>query len=125
RVIDPLQSVTVPVADGGEGTVDAALAAGFTERRTRVTGPTGQRLEASYALHEGTAVIEMAAASGLDLLPGGTRQPLTATSYGTGELISDALAAGATRIVLGVGGSATTDAGAGMLQALGASLRDA
>ena len=125
RVIDPLECVTVPVADGGEGTVDAALAAGFTERRTRVTGPTGQRLEASYALHEGIAVIEMAAASGLDLLPGGTRQPLTATSYGTGELISDALAAGATRIVLGVGGSATTDAGAGMLQALGASLRDA
>ncbi|MHC6178102.1 glycerate kinase [Glutamicibacter sp. X7] len=125
RSIPGVQTSAVPVADGGEGTVDAALDAGFTPRQVTVTGPTGQPLEASYALKDGVAVIEMAAASGLDVLPEGRKAPLTATSYGTGELIKDALDAGATQIVLGVGGSATTDAGAGMLQALGASFRDA
>ncbi|WP_418907794.1 glycerate kinase [Glutamicibacter endophyticus] len=125
RSIPGVQTSAVPVADGGEGTVDAALDAGFTPRQVTVTGPTGQPLQASYALKDGVAVIEMAAASGLDVLPEGRKAPLTATSYGTGELIKDALDAGATQIVLGVGGSATTDAGAGMLQALGASFRDA
>lgn len=122
--IPQLDTVTVPVADGGEGTVDAALAAGFTQVTVAVTGPTGQPVDASYATNGDTAVVEMAAASGLDVLPGGRKEPLTATSYGTGELIKHALQAGATQIVLGVGGSATTDAGAGMLQALGVLLKD-
>lgn len=124
RSIPQLDTVTVPVADGGEGTVDAALAAGFTQVTVAVTGPTGQPVDASYATNGDTAVVEMAAASGLDVLPGGRKEPLTATSYGTGELIKHALQAGATQIVLGVGGSATTDAGAGMLQALGVLLKD-
>ncbi|GAB2518988.1 glycerate kinase [Paramicrobacterium agarici] len=116
---------TVPVADGGEGTVDAALAVGFTERRVSVTGPTGESVAARFAVNGGEAVIEMAAASGLDVLPDGTPAPLTATSRGTGELIAAALDAGSTRIVIGVGGSANTDGGAGVLAGLGARLLDA
>ncbi|MBW1640513.1 glycerate kinase [Microbacterium resistens] len=115
----------VPVADGGEGTVDAALAAGFEEVRVTVTGPTGRPVEARFAVRGEQAVIEMAAASGLDLLPGGVKDPLGATSRGTGELILAALDRGCTFLVLAVGGSANTDAGAGMLQALGVSVRDA
>ncbi|WP_437582503.1 glycerate kinase [Paramicrobacterium sp. CJ85] len=110
----------VPVADGGEGTVDAALAAGFTEHSAPVTGPTGEPLEARFAVRDDEAVIEMAAASGLDVLPGGEPAPLRATSRGTGELIRAALDAGCTRIVIGVGGSANTDGGAGLLAGLGA-----
>lgn len=124
KVLPDVQTLTVPVADGGEGTVEAALEAGYTAQRVSVTGPTGQPVAAVYARHQDSAVIEMAAASGLEVLPQGRKSPLTATSYGTGELISHALAAGARQIVLGVGGSATTDAGAGMLQALGVSLQD-
>lgn len=115
----------LPVADGGEGTVDAALAAGFEERRVEVTGPLGIPVTARFALRQGTAVVEMAQASGLARLPAGTFAPLTATSHGTGELIAAALDAGARTIVLGVGGSACTDGGAGMLTALGAALLDA
>ncbi|WP_370949723.1 glycerate kinase [Amycolatopsis sp. cg5] len=114
----------LPVADGGEGTVDAAVAAGFRRVRTLVTGPTGQRLTASYARRAGTAVVEMAEASGLHRLPGGLA-PLTASSFGTGELIGAAVRAGCKRVVLGVGGSASTDGGAGLLAALGARLFDA
>lgn len=119
----------VPVADGGEGTVDAALAAGFEAITATVTGPTGEPVEARFAARFGEgraeAIIEMAAASGLDVLPNGEKAPLTATSRGTGELITAALDRGCTTIVLGVGGSANTDGGAGMLQALGVSLRTA
>jgi len=114
--------VQLPVADGGEGTVDAALTAGFTPHRVVVQGPTGQPVTAVLAVREGTAVIEMAEASGLRLLPLARPAPLTASSYGTGELVRAALDAGASRIVLGVGGSASTDGGAGMAQALGAQL---
>jgi len=117
--------VQLPVADGGEGTVDAALTAGFTPHRVVVQGPTGQPVTAVLAVREGTAVIEMAEASGLRLLPLARPAPLTASSYGTGELVRAALDAGASRIVLGVGGSACTDGGAGMAQALGAQLLDA
>lgn len=117
--------VQLPVADGGEGTVDAALTAGFTPHRVVVQGPTGQPVTAVFAVREGTAVIEMAEASGLRLLPLARPAPLTASSYGTGELVRAALDAGASRIVLGVGGSASTDGGAGMAQALGAQLLDA
>jgi glycerate kinase len=115
---------SLPVADGGDGTVDAAVAAGFERRTARVAGPIGEPVEAAYALRDGTAVVEMAEASGLRHLPPGIFAPLTATTYGTGELLRAALDDGATTIVLGVGGSATTDGGAGMLSALGARLLD-
>ncbi|WP_146057140.1 glycerate kinase, partial [Streptomyces sp. SM14] len=116
---------SLPVADGGDGTVAAAVAGGFEARRVRVTGPLGGPVEALYALRGDTAVVEMAAASGLALLPPGVFEPLTATTAGTGELVRAALAAGARTVVLGVGGSATNDGGAGMLTALGARLLDA
>ncbi|HLT61969.1 MAG TPA: glycerate kinase [Microlunatus sp.] len=131
----PYEVVTAPVADGGEGTVDAALSAGFAPVPVEVTGPVGAPVTARYALRPGsgdrpaTAVIELAAASGLDLLPvddaGRPRfSPLEATSHGTGELIRAALDAGCREVVLGVGGSANTDGGAGLLTALGARLLD-
>ncbi|MFE2597185.1 glycerate kinase [Streptomyces sp. NPDC059396] len=116
---------TLPVADGGDGTVAAAVAAGFERREVRVTGPLGDELTAAYALRDGTAVIEMAEASGLQHLPRGVFAPLTATTHGSGELLRAALDAGARTIVFGVGGSATTDGGAGMLAALGARFLDA
>ncbi|MCC3650997.1 glycerate kinase [Streptomyces sp. S07_1.15] len=110
----------LPVADGGDGTVDAALAAGFERREAVVTGPLGASHTARYAFRGSTAVVEMAEASGLRHLPAGHAAPRTATTFGTGELLRAALDAGAREIVLGVGGSATTDGGAGMLTALGA-----
>ncbi|AXG81178.1 glycerate kinase [Streptomyces paludis] len=116
---------TLPVADGGDGTVAAAVAAGFERREVRVTGPLGDEVTAAYALRDGTAVIEMAEASGLQHLPEGVFAPLTATTHGSGELLRAALDAGARSIVFGVGGSATTDGGAGMLTALGARFLDA
>ncbi|MFJ2211200.1 glycerate kinase [Streptomyces sp. NPDC101062] len=116
---------TLPVADGGDGTVAAAVAAGFERHETRVTGPLGDPVTAAYALRDGTAVLEMAEASGLQHLPEGVFAPLTATTYGSGELLRAALDAGARTIVFGVGGSATTDGGAGMLAALGARFLDA
>ncbi|MCC5578261.1 glycerate kinase [Microtetraspora sp. AC03309] len=115
--------VSLPVADGGDGTVDAVVACGFTRVEVEVTGPTGRPVRASYATRDGVAVIELAEASGLRLLPEGPA-PLTATSYGTGELIAHAVRHGARRVVLGLGGSACTDGGAGMIQALGARLLD-
>lgn len=104
------------LADGGEGLLDAL---GGANRSTRVTGPLGAPVEAGWRMHRGTAVIEMARASGLALAgyAEGNR-PLDATTTGTGELIDAALNAGATRIVVGLGGSATTDGGLGALQAL-------
>lgn len=128
--VDPAaELVTLPVADGGEGTLEAALGAGFTAHPVTVTGPVGNPVEAAFALHDTTAVIEMALASGLAALPvDDAGHPLpdatAATSYGTGELIRAALDAGATRVVLGIGGSACTDGGAGLLQALGTRLLD-
>lgn len=116
--------VTAPVADGGEGFVAAAVAAGYRRLSARVTGPTGRPVDAPFAMRDRCAVVELAAASGLALMQG-RFDPLAATSRGTGELIAAALDAGCTHIVLGVGGSASTDGGAGMLQALGARLRDA
>ncbi|NYI67371.1 glycerate kinase [Spelaeicoccus albus] len=110
---------SVPIADGGDGTVAAALAAGYVSKSETVTGPVGTPVEAEYALLGDTAVIEMATASGLALLSRDGLDALGATSRGTGELIKAALDAGARTLVLGIGGSATTDAGAGMLEALG------
>ncbi|MFG1999099.1 glycerate kinase [Spirillospora sp. NPDC048911] len=125
RVRPDLPLVTLPVADGGDGTVDAAVACGFARLRTSVTGPTGEPVTASYAVRDGTAVIELAEASGLRRLPGGEPAPLTASSHGTGELIDAAIRGGARRIVLGLGGSACTDGGSGMAAALGARFLDA
>ena len=116
-----VEVVEHPVADGGEGTVEVAVQAGFEPVTVSVTGPLGQPVEATFALREGTAVIEMASAAGLALLPG-PPDPVTArnaTTYGVGELVLAAVDRGATRVVVGAGGSATTDGGAGALEALG------
>lgn len=114
-----------PIADGGEGTVDVVLGHGFHRVDADVCGPTGSTVSAAYALRARTAVIEIAAAAGLGLIepPGpDERTACTASTYGVGQLIRHAMDRGARRIVLGVGGSATTDGGAGMLTALGARL---
>ncbi|TFC17422.1 glycerate kinase [Cryobacterium algoritolerans] len=116
----PIDVLCIPVADGGEGTVDAAVGAGFERRIVTVSGSTGQPVPAAFAVRGAEAVIEMAAASGLDQLPGGIRDPLGATSRGTGELIRAALDAGCRRIILAIGGSACTDGGSGLLRAIGA-----
>ncbi len=124
-VLPDLAVEALPVADGGDGTVDAAVAAGFQRHEVRVAGPLGQEVTAAFALRGDTAVVEMAEASGLQRLPAGVFAPLTASTYGSGELLRAALDAGARTIVFGVGGSATTDGGAGMLSALGARFVDA
>lgn len=116
----------LPVADGGEGTVEAvAAAAGGTFYTARVTGPLGRPVSARYAvLPDGTAVLEMAQASGLPLLPPALRDPGKTTTRGTGELIAAALDQGCHRLLIGIGGSATNDGGAGMARALGARFLD-
>jgi glycerate kinase len=125
RVVPGLEVETLPVADGGDGTVDAAVAAGFARREVRVAGPLGEEVTAAFAVRGDTAVVEMAEASGLQRLPAGALAPLTASTYGSGELLRAALDTGVRTIVFGVGGSATTDGGAGMLTALGARFLDA
>lgn len=125
RVFEDCETVRMPVADGGEGTLEAIVgAAGGEYVRCRVTGPLWQQVEADYGLIDGgkTAVIEMAQASGITLAQPG--DPIGATSYGTGELIRRALDGGAERLLVGIGGSATNDGGMGMLSALGAVFRD-
>lgn len=120
--------VKIPVADGGEGTVEAMVAAMQGHLvHVDVTGPLGNTIQAFYGLSgdERTAFIEMAAASGLEQVPANLRNPLKTTSWGTGELIRHALDFGVKRIIIGLGGSATNDGGAGMVQALGARLTDA
>ena len=116
--------VTIPVADGGEGTVDAAVAAGFERVPVTAAGPAGDPVRVSYARRGQVAVVELAGVCGLARLPGGRPAPLTASSFGAGEVLRAALEAGARRIVLGVGGSASTDGGAGLLQALGVRVLD-
>ena len=125
RASPGLTTTQVPVADGGDGTVDAAEAAGYRRVELGVRGPTGQPVTASFALLEGTAIVESAQACGLTRLPGGTLAPLTATSRGVGELILAAIRMRAKRIVLGLGGVACTDGGAGLVTALGGKLVDA
>lgn len=123
---DPDRAVsTIVVADGGDGTLDAAFSAGYQRVPVTVDGPTGEPVQTSYALLGDVAVVEMADACGLVRLPEGELAPLTASSGGAGQALAAALDAGAERIVFGVGGSASTDGGAGMLQALGARLLDA
>jgi glycerate kinase len=109
-----------PMADGGEGTVDAFLDRGAMRKVARVHDPLGRIVEAVYAQSGDLAVVEMAAASGLALLREGERDPLRADTFGTGELIRAALDSGAKRLIIGLGGSATNDAGIGALRALGA-----
>lgn len=117
----------IPMADGGEGSLAAVLAATNGERRqARVRDANGQDCTASWGwLGDGTAFIEMAEAAGLERIPPESRRPMQASTFGVGQLVLAALDAGANRIVLGLGGSATTDGGAGLFQALGAHLFDA
>jgi glycerate kinase len=127
RVLPEADLVFVPIADGGDGTVEALVAATGGERRTLfVRGPLEQPVQATYGLLEGgaVAVIEMARASGLALLPADRRDPRITTTYGVGELLQHAYDQGARRFIVGIGGSATNDGGAGMAQALGYHLLD-
>ncbi|MGD9497598.1 MAG: glycerate kinase [Armatimonadota bacterium] len=128
RISGEFEIVQVPMADGGEGTVQSLVdATGGRLLTVLVTGPLGEPVNATYGLlGDGeTAVIEMAAASGLPLVPAHLRDPKLTTTYGTGELIRAALDQGCRKLIVGIGGSATTDAGAGMAQALGVRLLDA
>ncbi|MBK5417800.1 glycerate kinase [Pseudomonas sp. TH31] len=122
------QLVKCPMADGGEGTVESILAACAGElRRATVRGPLGAAVEAAWGWlqHNYTAIIEMAEASGLQRVPPGQRDACISSTFGTGELIRAALDAGAQRVILAIGGSATNDGGAGAMQALGVKLLDA
>lgn len=116
----------VPLSDGGEGLTESLTAAmGGVLEHCQVTGPRGERVSAVYGwAADNTAIIEMAQASGLELVPRDQRNPMTATTFGTGELIRAALDKGSRTIIIGIGGSATNDGGAGMAQALGARLLD-
>nr|MCU0564771.1 glycerate kinase [Desulfobacterales bacterium] len=116
RVWPKARCVKVPMADGGEGTVQSLVdATGGELIRCEVTAPLGERITATYGMLGGgkTAVMEMAAASGLPLVPRERRNPLLATSFGTGEMLLHALRRGAREIIIGIGGSATNDCGAG------------
>ena len=127
RVLPDAETVAVPVADGGDGTLETLVeGSGGTIRTSMVKGPLGETIEAQWgAMGDGTtAVVEMARTSGLALLPVDGRDPLNATTFGLGEAIRDALDAGFRRFIVGIGGSATNDAGAGMAQALGVHLLD-
>lgn len=121
RVFPGCETSGIPVADGGEGTVDAVIAVtGGAKRRLFVHGPLMERTESYYGVfHVDCAVIEMAAASGLPMVPAERRNPLYTTTYGTGELIRDALDAGYRKISIAIGGSATNDGGMGAMRALG------
>ena len=127
RVFPDAACVVRPLADGGEGTVDALVTGMGGEPRTvTVTGPAEKPVKAKYGLlPDGVAVMEMAEAAGITLVSGAERNPLHTTTYGVGEMILDAVKHGAKRFVIGIGGSATNDGGAGMLQALGFRLLDA
>jgi len=127
KVVPDAETIIKPMADGGEGTVQALVdALGGKIIATEVTDPIGGRVVAQWGLlKDRTAVIEMAAASGLPLVPKAKRNPLVTTTYGTGELIKTALDYDCRKLIIGIGGSATNDGGAGMLQALGVRLLDA
>ena len=126
EVFESAEIIELPVSDGGEGMVDSLLAVTGGERITkRVKGPLFEEIDAEYGILEGgAAVIEMAAASGLPLVPEEKRNPMETTTYGTGELMLDALERGCREIILGIGGSATTDGGIGAAAALGAQFLD-
>ncbi len=127
RALPDAQTVLIPLADGGEGTVEAFVkAAGGRIVPVPATGPLGDRVKSFVGVlaDSATAVIEMAAASGLPLIPHDRLNPMLATSYGTGELIASALDLGCKTLILGIGGSATNDGGVGMAQALGGRFLD-
>jgi glycerate kinase len=124
RADSTLNTIVCPVADGGEGTLDAVLAAGFEQVDAQACGPTGDPVHTAYARKGSRAVIEMADICGLQRLPAATLAPLTATSYGLGRVVAQALDDGCRDVVITVGGSASTDGGAGMLMALGAEVLD-
>lgn len=128
RRVDPQAQIEVrPLADGGEGTVEAlASGMGGCLRMVTVSGPLGEDVSCTYGWisESGTAVVEMAAASGLTLVPPALRDPMKTSTYGVGQVIADAIAQGCRRFIVGIGGSATNDGGAGMLQALGFGLKD-
>lgn len=121
RVYSDADILVKPIADGGEGFINALTGSmNGTLRKVTVTGPGGKEVNACYGIiKENTAVIEMAEAAGLNLVSGKERNPLYTTTYGVGELIRDAIQEGCRRFLVGIGGSATNDGGAGMLQALG------
>lgn len=128
RAIPGVSVAVRPLADGGEGTMEAlTLGMGGKFRRISVTGPLGEPVDCRYGIIEenGTAVVEMAEAAGLTLVPAEKRDPLAATTYGVGEIIRDAIGQGCRRFLVGIGGSATNDGGLGMLEALGFELLDA
>ena len=126
EVLPDSQVVAVNVADGGEGTVEAIVdALGGEIVRVEVSDPLGRTIEASYGIAGETAIMEMAAASGLPLLKPEERNPWLTSTYGTGEMIMDAIARGCRKFLVGIGGSATNDAGTGMLQAMGFRFYDA
>ena len=120
-----VEVVVVPVSDGGDGLLEALGRAGFADVPVTASGPTGVAGDTKYVRRGDEAVIEMAEVCGLGRLPGGEMAPATATSRGVGEVVADALDAGCTEILIGVGGSASTDGGAGMVRALGARVLDA
>lgn len=125
RVYKDAEIFVRPIADGGEGTVDAVISAMNGELRTViVSDPLGRPIESSYGIADGTAFIEMAAASGITLVSANERDPLNTTTYGVGELIKDAMDQGIRNFVIGIGGSATNDGGIGMLSALGLEFLD-
>ncbi len=119
RVLPDAVIDCLPVADGGDGTVDAAVASGFERVEVVVHGPTGEPVRTAYARRGATAVVEMADACGLARLPDDELAPMTASSHGLGQVVAAALDAGCRDLVIGIGGSASTDGGAGMLTALG------
>lgn len=126
RIYPKAEIIKIPVADGGEGTVDALVTArNGSYEEVEVMGPLGKTIKAKYGLlDKDTAVIEMASASGLMLIKKEERNPLITTTYGTGQLILSAIEKGAKKIFIGIGGSATNDGGIGMAQALGVSFKD-
>lgn len=128
RATEDAQVVVRPLADGGEGTVEA-LALGMNGRieLIKVTGPLGDSVEAAYGIIDETrtAIIEMSAAAGITLISEQDRNPMNTTTYGVGEMIADAIRKGCRNFIVGIGGSATNDGGIGMLQALGYSFLDA
>ncbi len=120
RVYPNAEIELFPMADGGEGTVDALTSAGGTLQKIKVTGPLGRPVEAAYGILEGNrAVMEMSAAAGITLIGPEERNPLETTTFGVGEMIRDAIQKGCRSFLIGIGGSATNDGGLGMLQALG------
>lgn len=127
RAFDDAEVIVRPLADGGEGTVEAlALGLGGTIEHIRVTGPLGKKTDAVYAIvkEKSLAVMEMSQAAGITLIPPNERNPYLATTYGVGEIIADAVKKGCSNFIIGIGGSATNDGGIGMLQALGFGMLD-